>query len=701
MQSDEAHPGRDQPSSHRRNVSSATATSSRLAKDASHHRLSHAGSSQSMASTARGTIRSKKQRHRVVTTPAWVLQDDAVRLGDRYEDAGPGASALPRSAPSDASSPISGGQQPSSSHTDTSGRSAQQASPSPAGIEHSGQDKGDEPSGSSQPQPHSSPTQPPAQAQSDAPQRPQLQPQDSSKTDDESLGRFWTFTLPTKYRNRLHEHHFKTLRERRGESQRQPHEGDEACTSGSESSSSSSNQADTDEEEDVGRGRGGRSGFLHGLGGGGGGGGGGGSGNKSAGADASHGKRRKERSRNREGPDQHRADAVGMGEPSSAGTAAGFLSAADGMSNWRKRQQQQQQRRASSPGGGNNQQQPPAKPTGDTSAGEAVAAEPSQSATSGDDSSGAKQAEEATVESFAATPPPATEIRARIPHGDGHDDTHNAMTRHQAQTPGWESPWRPDGAMWGDEDVSDDGVGTRSRGTGFFPRSDTKTSKTPSRQRRRRGRRGTKRGPRYDEKTGRMVSGDANASWSSQFSAFLLHNVFAPLLLRIVNICFTTSTLAIAVRLWRVLHKQGAADAVGASPAMGIVIAPLSLVHVGAQVWLEYWGRPIGLWSVGSKLGYQLIELVFIVLWSAELALTFDNYATSSLGCVSWYSDFPDVTSATGETCPGFGAEVLRDPSLQPVICRYQGVLIGLTFTTLVAYVLVFAVSLFRTVSRK
>lgn len=88
-----------------------------------------------------------------------------------------------------------------------------------------------------------------------------------------------------------------------------------------------------------------------------------------------------------------------------------------------------------------------------------------------------------------------------------------------------------------------------------------------------------------------------------------MRNPFVPLLFRAINFSFTTATLAVAIVLWRILHEEGAADSVGASPLVGIIFAPLSLIHVGAQVWLEYFSRPIGLWAVKSKLSYQLIEV--------------------------------------------------------------------------------------------
>lgn len=642
---------------HKRNASSATAATSRYhdapsssSSSANNNHLSHSASNQSMATTStitRSQRHRNSHRNRIVTTPAWASGDDAARMGDDYDyapDPAPTSSTAPPTSP-----PSKGISRQRFSRNDNGDGSGQTASDS----NQNGQ----------------------ASRSNDQMAASSRQTSEPNRADDETLGRFWTFTLPTKYRNRLHEHHLRMLREKQEEQseQKRRRRGDDACSSGSEDSD------DPERRDGHGAGR-----FLQGL-----------SGALPTGIDSHYNKRR-----TMQQEPGRRADALGMGEASSAGVAAGFLSAEQGMSSFRKRQQQ-----AGSPLSTPKLQEAPSFPPQDEEKrlqGEQAVAQRSQSGTSGNSSSDTPQPDPAALL-------PATEMRARIP--GRQTAAGDSFTRHQAQTPGWESPWRPERGMY-DESSSEDerSTGRRVRGTGFFPRSDTRQSKASSKAKRRRQRRRQNRSRRsgpaalFDEKTGKIVANDSSSSsWSAQWSSFLLHNPFAPLLLRVINICFTTSTLAIAIRIFHILRVQQARDSVGASPLMGIIIAPLSLVHVGAQVWLEYWGRPIGLWGVGSKLGYQLIELIFIALWSAELALTLDNYATSTLVCVNWYSPYSkDTTSAQGAiVCDNVGADVLLDPSAKPSICRLQGALIGLTFTTLVAYVLVFAVSLFRTVSRK
>ncbi|EPQ29052.1 uncharacterized protein PFL1_03341 [Pseudozyma flocculosa PF-1] len=246
---------------------------------------------------------------------------------------------------------------------------------------------------------------------------------------------------------------------------------------------------------------------------------------------------------------------------------------------------------------------------------------------------------------------PTMSFKARMEHPD-------VYTVHQPATPGWASPWKPE-ERGGGHSIEIDGYRFRPNGTGYFPRTDTGRS---SRRRRR--------------------------AWLEWWKNFLIHNPFVPLLFRFLNISFTTATLAVAIELFQTLHEQQATDAVGSSPVVAIVFAPLTLVHIAFQIWIEYFGRPIGLWTVQSKLFYTIIELIFICFWSAELSLAFDNYFTSTLVCVSFGNPFGGSNNRDPQP--------LLDMSKKPYLCRLQGALIGLVFVSLLAYLIVLTVSLFR-----
>lgn len=261
----------------------------------------------------------------------------------------------------------------------------------------------------------------------------------------------------------------------------------------------------------------------------------------------------------------------------------------------------------------------------------------------------------------------AREHRAKMPNND-------SFTRHQPVTPGWASPWRPESR--GEHSIRIGKYRFNNHGEGgYFPRTETGATSNSRKRKRKR----------------HASSGAVNVFDVDWWRRFLLHNPFVPLLFRLVNIGFTSSTLAIASKLYITLKREGAEDSVGSSPIVAIIFAPLTLVHVGVQIYVEYFSKPIGLWRVGSKLFYTMTELIFVCLWSAELSLSFDNYFTSTLVCSTLNSPY-----SGGADRPVFGEQTLNNPSRKPYICRLQGALIGLVFTSLLAYVIVFSVSLFR-----
>ncbi|KAF8516208.1 hypothetical protein BU17DRAFT_93035 [Hysterangium stoloniferum] len=177
--------------------------------------------------------------------------------------------------------------------------------------------------------------------------------------------------------------------------------------------------------------------------------------------------------------------------------------------------------------------------------------------------------------------------------------------------------------------------------------------------------------------------------------SYILHNNYVPLVSRVVNITFTTVALAFAVRIRVVESSSHLRGAVGSSPFLAVIFAPATLVHVMVAIYLEYFGRPLGLWRTSAKLAHTLLEVLFICIWSAELALCFDNYTTSMLHCtppsaVSWYSELPPVPYLFGQN-PSPETTQIADR-----ICDYQRNLIGVVMVALVFYITNLIISLFR-----
>lgn len=60
----------------------------------------------------------------------------------------------------------------------------------------------------------------------------------------------------------------------------------------------------------------------------------------------------------------------------------------------------------------------------------------------------------------------------------------------------------------------------------------------------------------------------------------------------------------------------------------------LTIVHVLIAVYREYFGRPIGLWGLRSKMLWVCLDLVLICLWSSALSLAINDLIATPLDCV-------------------------------------------------------------------
>ncbi|KAF8313811.1 hypothetical protein DL93DRAFT_2080685 [Clavulina sp. PMI_390] len=177
-----------------------------------------------------------------------------------------------------------------------------------------------------------------------------------------------------------------------------------------------------------------------------------------------------------------------------------------------------------------------------------------------------------------------------------------------------------------------------------------------------------------------------------RFERFILHNNLTPFLLRILNLAFTSTTLGIAISERLLEKRYNVLGIIGSSINLNILFAPLTILHVLVAIYLEYFGRPLGLWRTSAKLFHTLSETVFICLWSAALSTSADNYFTSTLRCVPfsethWWNTLPTPNSPLDPNVEG---------SVGDRMCDHALALVFLTFFSLLTYILSLSVSLFR-----
>ncbi|CAE6439860.1 unnamed protein product [Rhizoctonia solani] len=129
-------------------------------------------------------------------------------------------------------------------------------------------------------------------------------------------------------------------------------------------------------------------------------------------------------------------------------------------------------------------------------------------------------------------------------------------------------------------------------------------------------------------------------------------------------------------------------------PAQFIPALNSSRPRTTPRILLEYFGRPLGIWSTSAKLIHTLSEVFFICMWSANLSLCFDNYFTTPLACTpisstSWWNELPAAENAMAD-------DEKTDPLLVDQLCSRQLALICLVFFGLSLYCWNLVISLFR-----
>ncbi|GAA5821927.1 hypothetical protein JCM11251_004782 [Rhodosporidiobolus azoricus] len=224
----------------------------------------------------------------------------------------------------------------------------------------------------------------------------------------------------------------------------------------------------------------------------------------------------------------------------------------------------------------------------------------------------------------------------------------NVFSINQTQTPGWSTPWTP-----------------------FRREEDPRSYQDP-----------------FD-----LAANTAAASETkrSKFESFILQNPFSPLFFRFINLILNGCTLGLAAHIRKQEHNAGVIGVMGTSTLFAIVIAPFAIIHIFITLYIEYFGLPIGLWKISTKMFYTLTDLLFICLYSAVLSLAFDDLFTSPLKCTDWtpYARYNEPAPAATGTADVAG-------SLADSICSQQIAQVTFIFLSVVFYIFALIVALFR-----
>ena len=103
--------------------------------------------------------------------------------------------------------------------------------------------------------------------------------------------------------------------------------------------------------------------------------------------------------------------------------------------------------------------------------------------------------------------------------------------------------------------------------------------------------------------------------------------------IRLVNLGMAATLLGLAITIRLLLIDLDIDGVIGPSTTLIIAYACLTIVHVLMAIYKEYFGRPIGLWGLRSKMLWVCLDLLFIALWSSATTLAINDYINTPLDC--------------------------------------------------------------------
>jgi hypothetical protein len=207
--------------------------------------------------------------------------------------------------------------------------------------------------------------------------------------------------------------------------------------------------------------------------------------------------------------------------------------------------------------------------------------------------------------------------------------------------------------------------------------------------------------------------------WKQRLRRKLFLDARVTIWIRFINLAVVVCSLGLAVTIRKELFALRLPGLIGPSTTLVIAYSSLTIIHIFIAVYREYFGRPIGLWGLRSKMLWVCLDLLFVALWSSGLTLQINDLIDTPLNCVSqkaWWeegrsSEYAallndlDALRASNVNLEGLGVsgglgvilpDVITTSSLAREACRRQEGGIALALMTLLLYGGNMVLSLFR-----
>lgn len=235
---------------------------------------------------------------------------------------------------------------------------------------------------------------------------------------------------------------------------------------------------------------------------------------------------------------------------------------------------------------------------------------------------------------------------------------------------------------------------------------------------------------RHAEKRERKRRFHDEIGWKERLRRYIFLDARVTIWIRLWNLAVVLALLGLAVTIRLELLRLQLPGLVGSSTTLIIAYSSLTTLHVITAIYREYFGKPIGLWGLRSKMLWVCLDLLFVALWSSALSIATNDFIATPLACASgdpWWRDglaqsyaslvaelellgqatanattssasstgitgVSEITHSLGITLP---ADV-TDSSLSREVCRRQAVCIALSLFALLLYGGNMVLSLFR-----
>ncbi|CAI4057379.1 hypothetical protein SKDZ_04G1090 [Saccharomyces kudriavzevii ZP591] len=176
--------------------------------------------------------------------------------------------------------------------------------------------------------------------------------------------------------------------------------------------------------------------------------------------------------------------------------------------------------------------------------------------------------------------------------------------------------------------------------------------------------------------------------WRPPMTSLLLDNQYLILGLRIITGILSCVSLALAIKIFQNSRSNNTINEsrIGQQPStiMAICVNAIAIAYIIYIAHDEFAGKPVGLRNPVSKLKLILLDLLFIIFSSANLALAFNTRFDKEWVCTS-------IRRSNGST---YGYPKI------PRICRKQEALSAFLFVALFMWVITFSISIVRVVEK-